>query len=146
MPDPALIRNALIAKLGSDAALLAQAVNGVYYKVGPQNSTRFVIVSQVTAAVVSEFQRRAFEDRLFMVEARFLKGAGGDIGVAAARIDALLDPQPPAQPPTLTVSGYSLMTMALEEPIDEIEPDDLDKSLFWYRRGGWYRVQMSLDS
>lgn len=146
MSDPASIRNALIAKLGSDVALLAQATNGVYYQEGPQNSTRLVIVSQVGATVTDEFQRRAFEERLFLVEARMLKGSGGDVGVAAARIDALLDPQPPNGPPTLVVPGYSLMTMALEEPIDDIERDDLDKSILWYRRGGFYRVQMSLDS
>jgi hypothetical protein len=145
MPDPAAIRNALIAKLGSDGALLAQATNGVYYKVGPDGATRLVTVSEADGVDVQMFQGRAYEERLFAIEAQILKGSGGDVGVAAARIDTLLDPQPPAAPATLVVPGYTaLMSIKREEPIDEVERDDGDKAILWFRRGGFYRVVMSL--
>ena len=45
MADSSDIANALIAKLGSDAELLALCPNGVYRDQAPPGATRFVIVS-----------------------------------------------------------------------------------------------------
>ena len=45
MADTSDIAAALIAKLGSDSALLALCPNGVYWDQAPPGATRFVIVS-----------------------------------------------------------------------------------------------------
>lgn len=142
--DFSAIGNALIAKLGADAALLALMPNGVYRAESPQGSTRFVIVSQASA--VNEYElggRLAFIDALYLIEARALSTSGGDVHGAAVRIDALLNPQPPAAPATLSVSGWTLVDLRCEEPVETIEIDVVDPSLRWNRRGGMYRVQMA---
>lgn len=138
MSDSSDIDNALIAKLGADAALLALCPNGVYWDEAPPGSQRFVIVSLVDASDRAVFNRRAFEDALYQVEARMLSTAGGNIKAAAARIDALLEDQ------TLTVTGYAWMTMFRESRLRGTEVDALDTAIRWYRRGGRYRVQMAL--
>jgi hypothetical protein len=137
--DTSDIAAALIAKLGSDTELLALCPNGVYWDEAPPGATRFVIVSFVTAVDLGVFQKRAIEDGLYFVEARMLSTVpGANIKAAAARIDALLEDQP------LTVAGYHWMTTHREEPTRMTEVDALDASLRWFRRGGRYRIQMSL--
>lgn len=139
MPDSSDIDNALVAKLGADATLLALVPNGIYVDEAPAGSTRFVIVSLVDEHDEQQFGGRAYEDALFLVEARMLSTvAGANIKAAAARIDALLDHG------TLTVAGYSLMTLHRESRIRLTEPDDADSSIRWYRRGGEYRLMASL--
>lgn len=138
MADSSDIDNALIAKLGADATLLALAPNGVYWEEAPPNSTRFVIVSLVDAQDVGEFGRRAYEDALYAVEVRMLSTVvGGNPKAAAARIDVLLDHQP------LTVPGYAHMTTFRESRFRLTEVDEQDPTLRWYRRGGQYRVLVS---
>lgn len=134
MANSSLILNALIAKLGSDAALLALMPNGVYEDVAyAARGTRFVIVSQILSTDVSLFVRgRAFEHGLYLVEARTRDG--GDVNAAAARIDALLEDG------TLTVAGYHAVTMHREEFIRAVEVDDVDLTIRWQRRGGRYRA------
>lgn len=139
MADTSDIAAALIAKLGSDTALLALCPNGVYWDEAPHGSTRFVIVSFVTAVDLGVFQKRAIEDGLYFIEARMLSTVpGANIKAAAARIDALLEDQP------LTVAGYTWMTTHREEPTRMTEIDAVDTSIRWFRRGGRYRVQMAL--
>jgi hypothetical protein len=139
MADTSDIAAALIAKLGSDVALLALCPNGVYWDQAPPGATRFVIVSFVAAVDVGVFRKRGYEDGLYFIEARMLSTvAGANIKAAAARIDALLEDQP------LTVAGYSWMTTHREEPTRMTEVDSADPSIQWFRRGGRYRVQMSL--
>jgi len=140
-PDSSLIDNALIAKLGADATLLALVPNGIYADEAPPNSTRFVIVSLVEAVDEATFGRRAIEDALYLVEARILStttNANAAVKAAAARIDALLEDQ------TLTASGYTWSTMHRESRIRLVEVDDADSTIRWFRRGGHYRVQMSV--
>jgi hypothetical protein len=134
--DSSAILNALIAKLGGDTALLALMPNGVYEDIAPPDATRFVIVSLIVEIDVAVFGGRAFEDGLYLVEARARSGSNGDVRAAASRIDALLEDG------TLTVSGYGVMHR--EEFIRGIERDDVDASIVWKRRGGRYRVQMVL--
>jgi hypothetical protein len=137
--DTSDIAAALIAKLGSDTALLALCPNGVHWDQAPAGSTRFVIVSFIVAADLGVFGGRAIEDGLYFVEARMLSTvASATIKAAAARIDALLEDQP------LTVAGYHWMTTHREEPTRITEPDAADPSIYWFRRGGRYRIQMSL--
>ena len=140
MADSSDIDNALVVKLSSDAALLALCPNGVYVDESPEGSTRFVIVSLVDESDEAVFGGRAIEDALYLVEARMLSTAGGNIKAAAARIDVLLEDVP------LTVAGYTWMTLHRESRTRMTEVDDVDASIRWLRRGGQYRLQMSLGT
>jgi hypothetical protein len=138
MADSSDIDNALVAKLGADATLLALVPNGIYIDEAPPGATRFVIVSLVDEADVGRFGSRSHEDALYLVEARMLSTvAGANIKAAAARIDVLLEQG------TLTVSGYSLMALFRESRIRLTEVDAADPVLRWYRRGGNYRLVVS---
>lgn len=138
MPDSSEIDNALVARLGADATLLALVPNGVYWDEAPPGSNRFVIVSLVDQHDEGSFGARAFEDALYAVEARMLSTvAGANIKAAAARIDVLLENQP------LTATGYAPMTLHREARTRVTEVDEVDPAIRWYRRGGRYRVVMS---
>jgi hypothetical protein len=136
--DSSNIDNALVTLLGNDPALLALCPNGAYIDEAPPGATRFVIVSLVEEVDVDVFGQRAYEDGLYAIEARMLASAGGDIKAAAARIDALLQDQP------LTAAGFVWMAMYRETRIRTTEVDDVDPSIRWLRRGGNYRVQMTI--
>ena len=138
LPDTSAIDNALIAKLGADAALLALCPNGVYWDEAPAGMSRFVIVSLESAADVGVFGGRAIEQKVYAIRARMLSTAGGDIKAAAARIDALLEDSP------LTVTGFTWMTTYREAPIRLTEVDEVDPVIRWQHRGGTYRVEMSI--
>ena len=141
MADSSDIDNALVAKLGADATLLALVPNGIFVDEAPPGSTRFVIVSLIDEQDEATFDGRAIEDALYAVEARMLSTvSGANIKAAAARIDALLEGQ------ALTVTGYTWMTLHRESRIRQTEVDEADTSIRWYRRGGNYRLQMSLGS
>src|SRR5882672_1122555 len=110
--DSSDILNAIITKLGADSQLLAICPNGVYEDIAPPGSTRFVIVSSLLPTDADEFQRRAIEDTLFLVQARTYATStvpAADVKAAAARIDAILDPQPPAAPLALDIPGFDVM-------------------------------------
>lgn len=146
MADSSDIDNALIAKLGADAGaggLLTLMPNGVYFEEAPAGSRRFVIVSLVIEHDVAQFGGRAFEDALYLVKAVGLDTKANPLPAnamkdAAARIDALLEDG------TLTVSGYTLMTIHREERLRMTEVDGADSSIRWQHRGGRYRVQVAL--
>jgi len=139
-PDSSAIANALIAKLGADATLLAIVPNGVYEDLAPPGAQRFVIVSQIIATDTAVFhEHRMIEDALYLVEARVLTGSGGDAKAAAARIDVLLEDG------TLDVPGYQLRSMYREEFVRGTEVDEIDPSIIWKRRGGRYRVSVYQD-
>jgi hypothetical protein len=137
--DSSDIDNAIMAKLGADADLLALCPNGVYWDEAPPGATRFVIVSLVAADDTDQFGGTAYEDILYAISARMLLSAAGDIKAAAYRIDALLAEQP------LTVAGYTWMACYRETRIRLTEVDDVDISIRWQHRGGNYRVQMSIN-
>jgi hypothetical protein len=139
MADSQDVDAALVTKLAADATLAALLQSGasVFIDEAAQASTKFVIVSLADQQDVQKFEGRAFEDALYLVEARMLSTSGGNIKAAAARIDALLEGG------TLTVSGYALMTMHRESRTRFTEVDQVDPSIRWYRRGGNYRVQVS---
>jgi hypothetical protein len=141
MPDSSAIMNALIAKLGAHAPLLALMPDGVYEDEASAGMTRFVIVSQILAIDEDVFQKRAWEDALYLVEARTRDG--GDVAAAAHEIEALLAPPWPAAPATLAVAGYGLMDLAREEFVRGVEGDAIDPSIRWKRRGGHYRVMVT---
>lgn len=136
--DSSLIDNALIAKLAADVTLLSYCPNGVFYGEAPQGSQRFVIVSLIDEFDEAVLGGRAIEDALYLVEARMLSTAAGNIQAAAARIDALLENG------TLAPAGYTFMTCYRESRTRMTEVDAVDPTLRWFRRGGQYRVQCSL--
>jgi hypothetical protein len=136
--DSSAIDNALVAKLGADPALLALCPNGAYWDEAAANATAFVVVSLVDELDVDEFGRTAYEDALYAVEVRF-KASVTNAQAAAARVQALLHDQP------LVVAGYTWMTMHRESRIRVTEVDAVDPSIRWYRRGGNYRLQMSVN-
>jgi len=83
MADSSDIDNALIAKLGSDSALLALMPNGVYWGSAPPNSTRFVIVSLIDESDEQMLQQRSHEDAVYLVKAVGLSTANPDMKAAA---------------------------------------------------------------
>src|SRR5678809_152625 len=110
--DSSDIDNAIVAKLAADATLLSYCPNGVYVDEAPQGMTKFVIVSLVDELDTPVFGSRAFEDALYLIEARMLSTANGNIKAAAARIDALLDDQSlTIGSPAAQVTGYTQMAM-----------------------------------
>lgn len=138
MPDSSDIDAALVVKLSGDAALLALCPDNVFVDEAPEGAKRFVIVSLVDEEDVRTFGGRAYEDALFLVEARMLSTvAGANIKAAAARIDVLLENA------TLAVAGYTHMTLHRESRVRMTEVDEVDPSIRWYRRGGNYRVMVS---
>jgi hypothetical protein len=139
MPDSSLIGLALVEKLAADGTLTALLPDGVWRKVAPKNAKRFAIVSLIDGVDVGQFGGRAYEDALYLVEARVLSTVvGGNVYAAAARIEVLLEDQP------LDVAGYGWMTMHREEPIEDTDVDAVDTTIQWHRAGGHYRVQMSV--
>lgn len=146
MPDSSDIDNALIAKLGADSALLALEPNGVYWEDEvPPGSTRFVQVSLIEAPDTQMFGGRAFESPLYLVKVveRGMQGDPKNAKAAAARLDALLDPQPPDPPATLTVPGYGVLNIEREARIRITEVDSSNTDIRWRHRGGHYRVMVS---
>jgi len=144
--DSSDIDAAIVAKLGADTTLLTLCPNGVYVDEAPPGATRFVIVSLVDEVDEPRFGGRAYEDALYLIEARMLSTAGGNIKAAAARIDVLLEDSPILAPgsPVTGVTGYTWMTTYRESRVRLTEVDDVDPVLRWYRRGGNYRVQFSV--
>jgi hypothetical protein len=146
MSDSSAIDQALVDLLLNDATLRALLPDGVFWEeagasmVAGGNATRFVIVSLVDAVDESMFGGRAYEDVLYAVKAVELAASVKHIRAAAARIDALLDPQPPAAPATLAIAGYGLMVLQREARIRFSEVDDTDTSIRWSHRGGHYRL------
>lgn len=142
MPDSSDIDNALVAKLGADAPLLALMPNGVYFDEGPAGATRFVVVSLIDEHDEAQFGSRAIEDALYLVKAVALSKPSTPLPAnvmkdAAARIDALLEDG------TLTVPGYGLMTMHRDSRIRSTEVDQVDSSIRWQHRGGRYQVMVA---
>src|SRR5262245_22038030 len=83
--------------------------NGVFFDLAPPNSTRYVLISMVDTVGARRFEGRSHESVRYEVQAIALTttaNASNDVRSAAARIDALLDPQPPLQ---LTIPGYLIM-------------------------------------
>ena len=141
--------SALVARLGSDPVLLALCPNGVYFDLAPAGCTRFVLVQHAAPPVDIPMQGgggRAIEDGLYTIDARMVSTAGGDINAAAARIDELLEDQPLLAPgSTEQIPGYAWMYLSRETRFRQIERDAVDPTIFWFRRGGHYRLMMSCE-
>lgn len=131
------IENAILARLGADAALLALMPNGAYYGVAPARSYRYVVVSLEASEDVATFEGRAQEDVRFRVVAVGLSAALPSAEVvedAAVRIDHLLEDEP------IAVEGMTWATIYRVNRLRETEPDVANPDLRWYLRGGVYRA------
>lgn len=147
MPDSSDIDAALVGKLAADSTLASymQAGAFVFMDEAPPGATKFVIVSVVDEVDEPKFGGRAYEDALYLVEARMLSTAGGNMKAAAARIDALLEDQTLGLGSPTATPGYTWMTMHREARVRLTEVDDVDPTIRWARRGGHYRVQMAVS-
>jgi hypothetical protein len=145
----AAIDQALVAMLGSDATLLSYMTGGVYWAGEvPEGTKKFVEVSLADSEDVWVFGHRAIEDTLYLVQAVMLSTAGAKATVTAAeaRIDALLDGQPIGIGSPFGVDGYAPAVIARERRLRESEPHDEDRSIRWWRRGGFYRIAIGVST
>lgn len=135
MPDSSDVDAAISANLLADSALMAIAVDGVYFDVAAKSAQKFVIVSLLTHRDEYIFNDEAWEVFEYLVKAVALSTTGADVKTAAARIHTLL------QDGTITPAGYGLMRMQRTERIRYTEVD-ADNDSRWQHRGGRYEVWM----
>jgi hypothetical protein len=147
LPESSAIESAVIGLLAADAALTSLMPGGVWYQLAPPNTQQFVIVSMADSADQQMFGGRAWESVLYLVKAvefSSLTVPNKNARAAAERIDALLDPQPPAPPATLTITGYGTMLMQREgRRVRDVETDEKDATIQWAHRGAHYRVMVT---
>lgn len=137
-PNSSDIDAALLARL-NDPALLALAVNGIWFDQAPPGSTKFVLVTLITETDGAVFGGRAIEDALYSIEYRELDTGTSNAKAAADLIDTLLEDC------SLTAAGYQTATVHRERRLRFTETDDADPAIRWRRRGGEYRVTMATD-
>lgn len=135
--DSSEIDAALAAKLVGDQTLMALATNGVYFDEAAQGATKFVVISLVDAHDEGMFGGRAYEAATYLVKYVEQGESGLNAKAAAARIDQLLELG------TLTVTGYSLMSLRRDARVRYTEVDGNDASIRWQHRGGRYRILVS---
>jgi hypothetical protein len=140
MSDSSAVDNALCDKLRDDPTLSLLLPDGVFYGQADPGLTKFAVVSLATGEDEPMFGGRAYEDLNYLVKAVVLNDEDGVARDAAARIDELLDPQPPAPRATLDVQGYRLMVMRRIDRVRYPDPDPNDPLVVWQHRGGHYQV------
>ena len=144
MPDSSDVDAALIGRLAGDATLAALLPGGWYVDEAPPGLTQFGVISLVDETDTPVFGGRGYEDALYLVKAVELSTvAVKTIKAAAARIDVLLDPQPPLPPASFAIAGYGLMVCRRESRVRMTEVDSVDASIRWYHRGGRYQVMVA---
>lgn len=137
MPDSSAVDAAIVAKLASDAALMALTPDGVYFDLAPEGSKTFVLVAHL--AHVDEpllDGATAWEQFTYLVKAVTPGPSAETAKAAAARIHELLED---AQ---LMPEGYVDMRCARVERVREQERDDINE-VRWNHRGGHYEVWVS---
>lgn len=144
MPESSAIDSAVIGLLAADVTLTSLMPGGVWYQLAPPNTQQFVIVSIADSADQQMFGARAWESVLYLVKAVEFSSptvTNKNARAAAERIDAILDPPPPAPPATLTIPGYGAMVMQREgRRVRDFETDATDATIQWAHRGAHYRV------
>lgn len=143
-PDSSDVDAALVTKLQTDSTLAALMPGGVFVDEAPAGSTQHVIVSLVDEHDDPMFGARAIEEAVYLVKAVELSTvAVKNIKAAAARIDVLLDPQPPLPPATLEIVSYGLMVLRRVARVRQTEVDEADPSIRWSHRGGRYQLMVA---
>ena len=144
MAESSAIDSAVISLLAADPTLMDLMPDGVWYQLAPANARQFVIVSVAESTDRPMFGGRAWESVLYLVKAVEFSSPNvrnDNARAAAERIDALLDPQPPAPPATLTITGYATLVVQREgRRVRDFETDDNDATIQWAHRGAHYRV------
>jgi hypothetical protein len=135
--DSSEVDAAIVGRLMGDAQLTALMPDGVYFGVGPNNKTRFVIISLVVHEDVYQFGGSAYERFTYFVQAVENSTSGANVKAAAYRIHTLL------QDATFSVTGYGLMKCQRSEYIRFPEVDDINAEIRWQHRGGNYEIWVS---
>jgi len=141
LPDVGAIRAALVQKLLSDAPLMGLMTDGVAWDIAPQNATKFVKLSLADDARTDQFavpnvagSGTAYEALTVLILAVAMNTSGVDVGRAAYRIEQILDQQ------SLTVAGYTGVTVARDRGVDTANVDPTDLTIRWQSRGAYYSV------
>jgi hypothetical protein len=149
LADSSAIERALLDYLSADATLTGLMPGGVWYQVAPANLTQFVVVAIADGNDQPMFGGRAWESMLYLVKAVELSTPAAprhNARAAGDRIDALLDPQPPAPPAALTITGYGVMLLEREgRRVWDVEPQTNDATLKWTHCGARYRIWAEPD-
>jgi hypothetical protein len=143
MPSSSTVDAALVAKLLASAPLMAIATDGVYWGVGKEDGTRFVVVDLLDHTDEAVLGGRAIESSLYLVKfVRRMDTASGYSNIEAAQaadyIDQTLEDQP------FAAAGYNWMTCYREARVRYPEVDPDDPSVRWMHWGGHYRVEVSV--
>jgi hypothetical protein len=137
--DSSDVDGAIVAVLLADTTLMGYCPDGVFFDEANPGAQRFVIVSLVDETDEVDYAGRCYEDALYLVKAVELSSVSSNIKAAAKRIDALLDRvllPPPA--------NYTEISIVREQRIRDRETDDINTSIRWDHRGGYYRVMATL--
>jgi hypothetical protein len=130
---------ALLAILQQDTALRLLMPGGAWFAEAPPGSTRFVLLSLVSAFDVPMFGGPAYKDSIYLVEARALttSASSTDVENAYDRIVTLLTDC------ELAITGYGSMLVQFEEDLEMVEVDSVDPSIRWNRCGGHLHVMVA---
>jgi hypothetical protein len=138
--DSSDVDGAIVAVLLADTTLMGYCPDGVFFDEANPGAQRFVIVSLIDETDEVDYGGRCYEDALYLVKAVELSSVSSNIKAAAKRIDALLDRvllPPPA--------NYTEISIVREQRIRDRETDDINTSIRWDHRGGYYRVMATLQ-
>jgi hypothetical protein len=133
--DSSDVDGALVAVLLNDPTLSGYCPDGVFFDEAAPGAQRFVIVSLLDEVDEVDYAGRCYEDALYLVKAVALSSVSTNIKPAAARIDALLDRVQLTPPP-----NYGEISVIREQRIRLRETDQVNTSIRWDHRGGYYRV------
>jgi len=137
MADSSNVHAAVVGLLIGDATLNALMPDGIYWDVGRQGSTRFVIVSQVIHQEFPMQGTTSYEVFTYLVKAVELATGSANIHAAAARIKSLLHDT------TYSITGYDLMNSQCVEWVDYVETDPDDPDATWRHRGARFEIMVS---
>jgi hypothetical protein len=137
MPDSGAIDAAVITKLQADAALMAIAVDGIYFDIARHGATRFVLMKRQSHEDIDMFNGAAFEEFVYSIQAVTLNTTGADTQTAAGRIQVAL------QDAALTATGYTVTRCRRIGHIRYQEADDDNMDARWQNWGGLYSIWAS---
>jgi len=138
MSDSGAIDEAVLALLRADSVLAGLLPDGIYFDIADPGSTRYAVVTIVTAVDQAQFGGRLWEDVIYLVKATmFGSSQASQLRQAAARIDELLEDQP------IVATGYAWMSSYRVLRVRYPEVDQHDPTIRAFHRGGQYRIQMT---
>jgi len=131
------VDGAVLARLQSDAPLMAIATDGVWYGNGANaHATRFVTVTRIDGHTEWEFGDEAWIELPYQIRCVIQSSSATQANDAAARIHAVLNRQEAA----ITATGFLTMCCALDFPIRYDQLDTANPDIRWQHAGGQYRL------